>query len=396
MSTSLSAQEATRRIESSAPIHLYAFEIALGVLTGFALLCFPARIAIRLIYQRQLNLDDAFLIVAATSLAVATGILYHICYWFYLPFAAFLDPEVKLYVTADHSQLLDVQKEVYPYLALIWTTLYAIKGSFLAFIRPLVWHISRGVNWYFWFLVVFCVVSWALVVVEPFILCPYGTDFSKSSQCFDTPQDNTRTYVLTTLVNVLDILSDIMVASIPIIVLRNSLLSRSTKFCVGVFLCLSIFMAFVAIVRLSGLYYRGHQDAVWEFFWLQTEGAVAVMMASLTSFRTPCIKKQRKGRFLSTECAQPSCFRKFVLRFKISAREQPNEKPASAADSFTLKLPQVPSPIFTGIRSFIRNNNRNGESFATSATVSSRGDDYSADYHIAIKAQTPSASGTTH
>ncbi|KAI1165532.1 hypothetical protein F5B18DRAFT_609990 [Nemania serpens] len=387
---SLSVQEATRRIMSSAQIHMHAFEVALGVLTGFALLCFVARISIRLKYQKQLRLDDAFLIIAAASLIAATGILYHICYFLYLHSAALLDPEVIPYVIVDFTQLLDLQKKVYPFLALSWTTTYAIKGCFLAFMRPLVWHISRGVNWYYWFIVGFCIISWAFVVAEPFIICPYfGVE---AAQCFNSTVNNAKTVGLTALITVLDILSDLMVVSIPIIVLRNSLLSRSTKFGVAIFLCLSIFMAIVAIVRISGFYYKGLEDDIWEFFWQQTEGAVAVMMASITAFRTLFIKQQSKGKADAAGDPEPSRFRRFLARFNALAQEQPDEKSTSTGDSSTLKLPKVPSPVLTGIRTFIRRNNRNEASVAASTTSDSVCDDSSADYHIAIKAQAQPAS----
>lgn len=184
----------------------------------------------------------------------------------------------------------------------------------------------------------------------------------------------------------------LLVVSIPIIVLRNSLLSRSTKFGVAIFLCLSIFMAIVAIVRISGFYYKGLEDDIWEFFWQQTEGAVAVMMASITAFRTLFIKQQSKGKADAAGDPEPSRFRRFLARFNALAQEQPDEKSTSTGDSSTLKLPKVPSPVLTGIRTFIRRNNRNEASVAASTTSDSVCDDSSADYHIAIKAQAQPAS----
>ncbi|KAI0503055.1 hypothetical protein F5B22DRAFT_652456 [Xylaria bambusicola] len=387
MTTPLSTQEAMKRIGSSSQIHMHAFEVALGVLTGLALLCFVGRIVIRLKYQRQLCLDDAFLILAAAALVTATGILYHICYFLYLHSAALLDPEVLPYVVTDFNQLLNLQKKTYPYLALIWTTTYAVKACFLAFMRPLVWHISRGVNWYYWFTVTFSLVSWAFVVAEPFIICPYfGLD---AMQCFNSTVNKQKTVALTALVTVLDILSDIMVVSLPIIVLKNSLLSRSTKFGLAIFLCLSIFMAILAIVRISGFYYNGLEDDIWEFFWQQTEGAVAVMTASLTAFRTLFIKRKGDHRAEAPEeVLNPNKFRKFLAQFKALAQEQPEEKPTSTSSTF--KLPKVPSPILTGLRSFIHKNNQNGAHLPTNATIDSAFD----DYHITLQKQTPSA--TSH
>ncbi|KAK5636610.1 hypothetical protein RRF57_012322 [Xylaria bambusicola] len=403
MTTLLSAQEATKRIGSSAQIHMRAFQVALGVLTGLALLCFVGRIAIRLIYQRRLCLDDAFLILAAASLITATGILYHICYFLYLHTAALLDPEVLPYVIADFNQLLDLQKKAYPYLALIWTTTYAVKACFLVFMRPLLWHISRGVNWYYWSIVIFSIISWAFVVAEPFIICPYfgvdakihlEADTTALVQCFNSTVNENKTVGLTALVTVLDIASDIMVVSLPIIVLRKSLLNRSTKFGLAIFLCLSIFMAAVAIVRISGFYYKGLEDDIWEFFWQQTEGAVAVMMASITAFRTLFVKQKGDGRAETPEEVPHSHrFRRFLARFKALAQEQPEEKPTST--SSTLKLPKVPSPVLTGLRTFIRKNNRNGTSLPTFATQDLECDDSSEDYHIAIKQQTQFAGSRT-
>ncbi|KAI0105053.1 hypothetical protein GGR51DRAFT_572094 [Nemania sp. FL0031] len=393
MESSLSAQEATKRIKSSAQIHMHAFEVvALGVLTGLALLCFAGRIAIRLVYQKRLCLDDAFLILAAGSLVAATGILYYISYFLYLHSAALLDPGVLPYVIADYNQLLNLQKKTYPYLALIWTTTYAVKACFLAFMRPLLWHISRGVNWYYWSIVMFSGVSLAFVVAEPFIICPYfGAD---AIQCFNSTVNEKKTLALTALATILDIASDIMVVSLPIIVLRNSPLNRSTKFGLAIFLCLSIFMAILAIVRISGFYYKGLEDDIWEFFWQQTEGAVAVMMASITAFRTLFVKRKGDGKAEAPkEVSHSSRFRRFLANFKALAREQPEEKPVSP--SLAVELPQLPSSILTGLRTFIRRNNQTGTSLPTFATLDSAGNDSSEDYHFAIREQTEFASSHT-
>lgn len=155
-------------------------QVTIGILTGLALCCFVARTAIRLTYQKQLRLDDAFLIIAAACLCAATGLLYHICYFLYLHSAALLAPQVLPEVLEHFNELLELQKKVYPFLALIWTTTFAVKGCFLAFMRPLVWHISRAVNWYYWFIVIFCITCWVYVIVDPFIICPYfGADASQ-------------------------------------------------------------------------------------------------------------------------------------------------------------------------------------------------------------------------
>ncbi|KAI0882866.1 uncharacterized protein GGS22DRAFT_190845 [Annulohypoxylon maeteangense] len=386
MDAVLDPQEAARLIQSSGQIHMHAFQVAIGVLTGLALCCFLARMAIRLTYQKRLGLDDAFLILAAACLCAATGILYHICYFLYLHSAASFAQQLLPYLLANYDELLGLQKRVYPFLALIWTTTFAVKACFLAFMRPLVWHISRRVNWYYWFIVGFCLISWAFVVADPFIICPYlGADATK---CFSSTVDERVSLGLTAFVTVLDILSDIMVVTIPIIVLRGSFLSRSTKFGLAVFLCLSVFMAICAVVRIAGFHYKGLEDDIWEFFWQQTEGAVAVMMASITAFRTLFVKQTNDSEDTTSRSPAGSFFHRLFKRFQSLARAQPPEKPSSSQqDSSIVKLPKIPSPIFTGLRTFIRKNNRTNVSTATFATLDSGIDGTETDYHAALKTQ---------
>lgn len=59
----------------------------------------------------------------------------------------------------------------------------------------------------------------------------------------------------------------------------------SQKLGLAAFLCLSVSMIAMAIVRVSGLYFRGKFDSPWIVMWQQIEACVAVTMLSLTSFR---------------------------------------------------------------------------------------------------------------
>ncbi len=136
------------------------------------------------------------------------------------------------------------------------------------------------------------------------------------------------------------------VVSLPIIVLRGSLLSRSTKFGLAVFLCLSIFMAACAIVRVAGFHYKGLEDDTWEFFWQHAEGAVAVMMASITAFRTLFVRPTNQAEVTTPRSPAESFLRRLFSRFQSLARAKPSEK-STLSDTSTahLKLPKVPSPV---------------------------------------------------
>lgn len=178
------------------------------------------------------------------------------------------------------------------------------------------------------------------------------------------------------------------VVTIPIIVLRNSFLGLSTKIGLAIFLCLSIFMAICAIIRIAGFHYKGVEDDTWAFFWQHMEGAVAIMMASITAFRTLFVKQTNDARNTS-ESPAGSAFRRIFRRFQLLARAQPGEKPISFTDTGPLlKLPKLPSPTFTGVRTFIRKNHHAEVGGATFATLDSVVDASEADYHVAVWAQT--------
>ena len=55
---------------------------------------------------------------------------------------------------------------------------------------------------------------------------------------------------------------------------------------IGLFLCLSICMIILAIVRVAGYHYRTKLDITWEFLWQQVEACIAVTMFSLTAIRS--------------------------------------------------------------------------------------------------------------
>lgn len=114
--------------------------------------------------------------------------------------------------------------------------------------------------------------------------------------------------ILSIMLTILDITTDIMsnnspylrnenppnlyaVVSIPIIILRKSQMKPKQQVGLGVFLCLSVIMTLIAIIRISGYRFHGigitgEIDTTWAFFWLYLEACVAVIMSSITAFRS--------------------------------------------------------------------------------------------------------------
>ena len=71
------------------------------------------------------------------------------------------------------------------------------------------------------------------------------------------------------------------------------------KLGIGAFLCLSIIMIVLAIVKISGLTTRQGPlgltfDLVWEVFWQQVEACVSIIMVSLTAFHSIFISNRPK------------------------------------------------------------------------------------------------------
>lgn len=148
-------------------------------------------------------------------------------------------------------------------------------------------------------------------------------------------------------------------------------------------------MAICAIIRIAGFHYKGVEDDTWEFFWQQIEGAVAIMMASITAFRTLFVKQTNQAETAPRSPAG-SFFHRIYRRFQTLARAQPDEKPTLSNDNRALlQLPVLPSPIFTGVRTFIRKNNVNQVDETTFTALESVVDGSEADYHAAVWAHTP-------
>lgn len=185
------------------------------------------------------------------------------------------------------------------------------------------------------------------------------------------------------------------VVSLPIIILRGSQLNRSTKFGLVVFLSLSVFMAICAIARIAGFHYKGYEDDTWEFFWQEIEGAVAVMMASITAFRTLFIKPSDNPDVTTPRSPVESWLHRLLVRFQALAKAEPEEKTlptATGSETSALRLPRMPRPVLTGLRSFIHRNNR---TTATTQGFDSLHSEISAtteDYHTALKMQNHSSS----
>jgi hypothetical protein len=122
-------------------------------------------------------------------------------------------------------------------------------------------------------------------------------------------------------------------------------------------------MIIVTVVRVSGIVITSAQsiDVLWEIYWQYIEAAVAVIMASLTAFRSLFITRGSGGGGHHADARSYSGLKLLRKIFSIqtwrrSSKEQgvhvlsDEELPAHRDPS----LPEIPGALMTGIRTFIR------------------------------------------
>ena len=135
---------------------------------------------------------------------------------------------------------------------------------------------------------------------------------------------------------------------IPVLLLWRVRIKLQQKLALGLSLCLSIIMIITAIVQISGIHAPTNTiDVTWEIFWQLMEACIAVIMVSLTAFRSLFVAH---GSGAQSPPQKPS-IRKRVLNSRIMV----GRRRAEGSDSEeTKRLPEIPRATLTGMRTFIR------------------------------------------
>lgn len=124
-------------------------------------------------------------------------------------------------------------------------------------------------------------------------------------------------------------------------VLWHVRLRSGQKLGIAVFLSLSIFMIIIACIRIIGFTLFDHEIS-WNLFWLQVEGSVAVIMVSVTAFRSVFASQRSEARDRKARAWYSSTVAK-LRRQKASSENYDLED-----------LPSIPSATMSGMRTFIR------------------------------------------
>lgn len=155
-----------------------------------------------------------------------------------------------------------------------------------------------------------------------------------------------------------------MIAVIPISLLWSVRIKLHQKFIIGIFLSLNLFMTFTAIVRRAGLKYHGTLDTVWLFTWHHIEACVAVIMISITAFRSIYVSSQQTSRARKRLADNKPWYSSPVAAIRRKRALDHRD------EDFVAGLPTIPSATLTGVRTFIQGGRRTGTGLRSTTSTS--------------------------
>lgn len=269
-------------------------QTVIGLFFSLAISSVAARAAARFYLRRRLTLDDYLLFAAAVCLTGSTAVAYSMAddvyFWMAIrhdsSLAYRVDP-AELFPSLDTGLARITSSAV-----LAWAAIYLVKASFLAFFKQLIWQVNR-IQTYYWVVVVITFLSWIFAAVTPFVEChTYGVEGLAACS------DSSRVVYYTAFGSVqatLDGLTDLMIVSIPVMLLSRTRMRLSQKLILGTFMSLSLVMVCFTIIRVQKINEGTYGvDLPWGFFWQQMECNIAVLMGGLTVFRTLLTQESKR------------------------------------------------------------------------------------------------------
>ena len=313
-----------------------------------------ARTAIRAHNQQTRLLDDSLLLLACLACITAT-VLQSMGASTLYPMVM-MDRSMAQFVPKEviSQAMIKLQKYGYSFAIIIWISIFSVKFSYLAFFRQLIDR-QRGLIMYWRIVLAVTFVAAVLNICGSFISCPeFGDNAYKCANDYYAR----RVLIGESFTNALDILTDLLITSIPPILLHKVRIKLRQKVGLGSFLCLSVVMIIIVIIRISKI--RDKQWEIWAIFWQQTEACFAILMLSTTAFRQLFIC--RHSSHLSPHKLKLSdTYRRYLPRWPKKSSSSSNSDNAHVSVN-------IPGATLTGVQTFIRGESGNvylSESFDT-------------------------------
>jgi len=147
----------------------------------------------------------------------------------------------------------------------------------------------------------------------------------------------------------MDVLTDFIVLSFPIAILWQIRIDILQKAGMGVWLCLSLVMVVIAIVRISGIKLAGGSvDIVWLVFWQQQESSVAVIMVSMSAFRSLFVESGGAAGPRRHPKYPANRWTRRLVRRALGSEDRHDDLESN------MDLPQIPRATLTGMSETIR------------------------------------------
>ncbi|CAI6339580.1 unnamed protein product [Periconia digitata] len=304
----LSPEKVRWAIEHACRVDQLSFKVWIILLAACAILASTARLLVRHLRERTFCLDEYFMLLSAICFIIETGLVYSSISPIYLIDAVTLQLPVLSYTMrpTEGSPTHDLREEflqsnhrtVGAYFVFGWLAIFAVKASFLSLFHKMLRNVNKKLMIWFWVTVVLTVISVMAVVLETFELCSkFGAG---PVQCF-FEDGFTFSIHSTVVVQLLDIITDLMVISIPVLLLQLSSLRLKLKLRLVLVLCLSTACIVIGIARMAGgvhsnVLSRKQFSIVWLTFMLHCEAAVALMAGSVPALHALFTSQESKIR----------------------------------------------------------------------------------------------------
>ena len=338
-------------------IHREAYKVVSSTFCALAITGAISRTVIRTLNHQLRLLDDFLLLLACICLITSTVLLNEAAPTLY---TIGLFGRTGLAVSIPKALIIQfiskIQRYSYPFGTLIWTTIFLVKFSYLAFFRLLIDR-QRPIIIYWRIAMLVTGIAAVFNISSAFIGCAkFGDDNYLCSNAYYTR----RILAVEAVTISLDIITDLLILVVPLYLLHKVRIRLAQKVGVGSFLCLSSFMVIIAVIRISRVHETDFE--VWASFWQQFEGCIAVLMISLTAFRTLFITKQSSA----SDAKKPKASDTYRRRLWFSKRSDGSEG----------QRPQVPVSIpggvLTGMRAFIRGGDSSRETSSMDSVLRSK------------------------
>jgi len=276
------------------------YNVSLFTFLGIAIAAGAARTGLRVWRFRRIDADDIFLLLSVMFLAGGVVVAWDARDLSYLQMS--LSLELVESAPADFGMrmaMLQLLNDIGGILT--WLSIFSVKLSFLFFFKKLVTRVQY-LDKYWWVAFGAVLVGTAANVAMGFIICPhFGPD---AVQICTIAGQTQREGIYLDVSTAIDIVTDLMIIAVPVALLWRVKIDLRRKLALGTVCSLSAVMIVLAIIRVALAPVRSPvqtdnppvTDSLWLFVFQNIEASVAVVMVSITAFRSMLGQKNQSRK----------------------------------------------------------------------------------------------------